>query len=101
MVLQVEDRGGKKDVYKSENDGELKIPVVVLIDDGSASASEIVAAAVSESADIPLIGVKSFGKRDELQTAEDFKDGSNFKYTAAKWLTPEGNWIHKGIKAGY
>ncbi|WP_440969700.1 S41 family peptidase [Peribacillus frigoritolerans] len=99
VVLQVEDRSGKKDVYKSENDGELKIPVVVLIDDGSASASEIVAAAVSESADIPLIGVKSFGK-GTVQTAEKpFKDGSNFKYTAAKWLTPEGNWIHKkGIK---
>ncbi|WP_336866220.1 S41 family peptidase [Peribacillus frigoritolerans] len=98
VVLQVEDRSGKKDVYKSENDGELKIPVVVLIDDGSASASEIVAAAVSESADIPLIGIKSFGK-GTVQTAEDFEDGSNFKYTAAKWLTPEGNWIHKkGIK---
>ncbi|MEK4065099.1 S41 family peptidase [Peribacillus sp. FSL R5-0717] len=98
VVLQVEDRSGKKDVYKSENDGELKIPVVVLIDDGSASASEIVAAAVSESAHIPLIGVKSFGK-GTVQTAQDFEDGSNFKYTAAKWLTPEGNWIHKkGIK---
>ncbi|YCI75019.1 S41 family peptidase [Bacillus sp. R1-10] len=98
VVLQVEDRSGKKQVEKSVNDGELKIPVVVLIDDGSASASEIVAAAVSESADIPLIGVKSFGK-GTVQTAENFKDGSNFKYTAAKWLTPEGNWIHKkGIK---
>ncbi|TKH05599.1 PDZ domain-containing protein [Peribacillus simplex] len=98
VVLQVEDRSGEKLVEKSKNDGELKIPVVVLIDDGSASASEIVAAAVSESADIPLIGVKSFGK-GTVQTAEDFEDGSNFKYTAAKWLTPEGNWIHKkGIK---
>ncbi|MFE4433721.1 lmo1851 family serine protease [Peribacillus butanolivorans] len=98
VVLQVEERSGKKDVYKSKNNGELKIPVVVLIDDGSASASEIVAAAVSESADIPLIGVKSFGK-GTVQTAQDFDDGSNFKYTAAKWLTPEGNWIHKkGIK---
>ncbi|WHY95534.1 S41 family peptidase [Peribacillus simplex] len=98
VVLQVEERSGKKEVYKSENDGELKIPVVVLIDDGSASASEIVAAAVSESADIPLIGVKSFGK-GTVQTAQPFEDGSNFKYTAAKWLTPEGNWIHKkGIK---
>ncbi|QOS89729.1 S41 family peptidase [Brevibacillus sp. JNUCC-41] len=98
VVLQVEERSGKKEVYKSKNDGELKIPVVVLIDDGSASASEIVAAAVSESADIPLIGVKSFGK-GTVQTAQDFEDGSNFKYTAAKWLTPEGNWIHKkGIK---
>jgi carboxyl-terminal processing protease len=98
VVLQVEDRSGKKQVEKSVNDGELKIPVVVLIDDGSASASEIVAAAVSESADIPLIGVKSFGK-GTVQQADYFEDGTNFKYTAAKWLTPEGNWIHKkGIK---
>ncbi|MEK4536997.1 S41 family peptidase [Peribacillus sp. FSL K6-1552] len=99
VVLQVEDRSGKKEVHKSKNNGELKIPVVVLIDDGSASASEIVAAAVSESADIPLIGVKSFGKGTVQTAAPDFEDGSNFKYTVAKWLTPEGNWIHKkGIK---
>ena len=62
--------------------------VVVLIDDGSASASEIVAAAVSESADIPLIGVKSFGK-GTVQSAQNFKDGSNLKFTAFKWLTPK------------
>lgn len=98
VILQVEDRNGKKKVYKSQNNGEMKLPVVVLIDDGSASASEIVAAAVSESADIQLIGVKSFGK-GTVQKAEDFEDGSNFKYTAEKWLTPKGNWIHKkGIK---
>ncbi|RFU65425.1 lmo1851 family serine protease [Peribacillus glennii] len=98
VILQVEDRAGKKEVIKSENNGELKKPMVVLIDKGSASASEIVAAAVSEAAGIKLIGEKSFGK-GTVQTAEDFKDGSNFKYTAAKWLTPKGNWIHKkGIK---
>ena len=94
VVLQVENRNGEKEVYKSENDGEFDLPVVVLIDNGSASASEIVAAAVSESADIPLIGVKSFGK-GTVQSAQDFKDGSNLKFTAFKWLTPEGNWIHK------
>ncbi|WP_110927815.1 lmo1851 family serine protease [Bacillus massiliglaciei] len=97
-LLQIEYRNGEKEVYKSENNGEFKKPVVVLVDDGSASASEIVAAAVSESAHIPLVGVKTFGK-GTMQTATDFKDGSNFKYTAAKWLTPNGNWIHdKGIK---
>ena len=94
VVLQVEDRNGKKEVYKSQNDGAFALPVVVLIDDGSASASEIVSAAVSESADIPLIGVKSFGK-GTVQNAQDFKDGSNLKFTAFKWLTPNGNWIHK------
>ncbi|WP_409301174.1 S41 family peptidase [Peribacillus sp. SCS-155] len=94
IVMQMEDREGKKQVSKSRNDGELKLPTVVLIDKGSASASEIVAAAVKESAGIQLIGEKSFGK-GTVQTAEDFEDGSNFKYTAAKWLTPDGNWIHK------
>lgn len=98
VILQVEDRTGKKEIIKSKNKGELKTPLVVLIDKGSASASEIVAAAVSEAAGIQLVGEKSFGK-GTVQTAEDFKDGSNFKYTAAKWLTPKGNWIHqKGIK---
>lgn len=94
IVLQVEDRNGNKEVYKSQNDGEFALPVVVLIDDGSASASEIVSAAVSESADIPLIGVKSFGK-GTVQNPQEFKDGSNLKFTAFKWLTPKGNWIHK------
>ncbi len=94
VVLQVENRKGEKEVYKSENNGEFDLPIVVLIDDGSASASEIVAAAVSESADIPLIGVKSFGK-GTVQSAQNFEDGSNLKFTAFKWLTPKGNWIHK------
>lgn len=94
IVLQVENRAGEKEVHKSENNGEFDLPVVVLIDDGSASASEIVAAAVSESADIPLVGVKSFGK-GTVQSAQNFKDGSNLKFTAFRWLTPEGNWIHK------
>ena len=84
----------KKKCYKSKNDGEFDLPIVVLIDDGSASASEIVSAAVSESADIPLIGVKSFGK-GTVQSAQNFEDGSNLKFTAFKWLTPKGNWIHK------
>lgn len=94
VVLQVEDRNGKREVYKSQNDGEFKLPVVVLIDEGSASASEIVSAALSESANIPLIGVKSFGK-GTVQSAQNFRDGSNLKFTAYKWLTPQGNWIHK------
>lgn len=94
VVLQVENRNGEKEIYKSENDGAFDLPVVVLIDNGSASASEIVSAAVSESAGIPLIGVKSFGK-GTVQSAQNFKDGSNLKFTAFKWLTPEGNWIHK------
>ena len=98
-IVQVEDRNGNKQASKANDKGyKFKLPTVVLIDEGSASASEIVAAALNESADIPLVGTKSYGK-GTAQSAIDFTDGSNLKFTYAKWLTPEGNWIHKkGIK---
>ncbi len=55
-------------------------------------------AALKESADVPLIGVKTFGK-GTVQSPKNLPDGSNLKLTTAKWLTPNGNWIHKeGIK---
>ncbi|MFE7152851.1 S41 family peptidase, partial [Heyndrickxia sporothermodurans] len=100
-ILQVEDRNGKREVVTAEDGKKIKVPVAVIIDKGSASASEIFAAAVSESAGIPLVGEKSFGK-GTVQTASDFKDGSNMKFTTAKWLTPNANWIHqKGIVPNY
>ncbi|WML47863.1 S41 family peptidase [Neobacillus sp. PS3-34] len=100
-LFKVEDRNGKVKVYGSQNEGNPDLPLVVLIDKGSASASEITAAAVKESAGVPLIGEKSFGK-GTVQTAQDFPDGSNLKFTMAKWLTPNGSWIHKkGIKPDY
>ncbi|OLS34343.1 S41 family peptidase [Bacillus sp. MRMR6] len=94
MILKVEDRNGKIKEHPSQNDGNPNFPLVVLIDKGSASASEILAAAVKESAGVSLVGEKSFGK-GTVQTAKDFQDGSNIKFTTAKWLTPNGNWIHK------
>jgi carboxyl-terminal processing protease len=94
IIVKEEDRNGKIKEIASQNEGNPDLPLVVLIDKGSASASEIFAAAVKESAGIPLIGEKSFGK-GTVQTAADFSDGSNLKYTIAKWLTPNGNWIHK------
>lgn len=98
VLFKVEDRSGNVKEYPSNNEANPNLPLVVLIDKGSASASEILAAAVKESAGVQLIGEKSFGK-GTVQTAQDFPDGSNIKYTTAKWLTPEGNWIHKkGIK---
>lgn len=98
-LFQVEDRSGNRQVSKATDTGyKFDLSTVVLIDEGSASASEIVAAALNESADIPLVGVKSYGK-GTAQSAIDFTDKSNLKFTYAKWLTPDGNWIHKkGIK---
>ena len=101
VLFQVEDREVNKQVLKSENKNVEQFPVVVLVDNGSASASEIVAAAVKESAGIKLVGETTFGK-GTVQTAKDLEDGSNIKYTTAKWLTPDGNWINKkGIKPDF
>ncbi|MEH7110312.1 S41 family peptidase [Bacillus sp. JJ1764] len=101
LIVKEEDRNGKIKEIPSQNEGNPNLPLVVLIDKGSASASEILSAAVKESAGVPLVGEKSFGK-GTVQTASNFKDGSNLKYTIAKWLTPNGNWIHKkGIKPDY
>jgi carboxyl-terminal processing protease len=94
VLFKVEDREGNIEEYGSENSNNHNLPLVVVIDKGSASASEILAGAVSESAGVPLVGEKSFGK-GTVQRAEDFSDGSNMKFTTEKWLTPEGNWIHK------
>ncbi|MFK2824131.1 S41 family peptidase [Bacillus sp. B190/17] len=94
VLFQVEDSTGKREKMVSDNKKKFTIPVVVLVDGGSASAAEIFAAAMKESAGVPIIGEKTFGK-GTVQTAEDFKDGSNMKFTTAKWLTPNGNWIHK------
>lgn len=93
LILQVEYRDGKKEVYRSKH-GKADFPIVVLVDDGSASAAEILAGALKESGNYPLVGTKTFGK-GTVQTTSEFSDGSNIKYTTAKWLTPNGNWIHK------
>lgn len=101
LLFKVEDRKGNVQEYPSAGKSEGDFPLVVLIDKGSASASEILAGAVSESAGVPLVGQTSFGK-GTVQRAENFKDGSNIKLTTEKWLTPKGNWIHQeGIKPDY
>ena len=97
-LFKMEDRKGNVVEYTSSGDEYEDIPLVVVIDKGSASASEIVAGAVSESAGVPLVGETSYGK-GTVQEPDDFEDGSNMKLTTGKWLTPNGNWIHeKGIK---
>lgn len=97
-IVQLQGRKGEPEIVLAENGKKYKLPIVVLIDNGSASASEILAGALKESAGATIVGLTSFGK-GTVQTVTQLPDGSNLKFTTGKWLTPNGNWIHeKGIK---
>ena len=96
-ILNVENRDGQIKTYKASKDyGTFKItePYVLLVNEGSASASEILAAALKESADAQLIGKKTYGK-GTVQSVIEVGENAELKYTIAKWLTPNKTWIHK------
>jgi len=80
---------------KSKGDAELaNIPLVVLINGGSASASEIVAGALQDLDLVTIVGETSYGK-GTVQELTYYTDDSSLKLTIAKWLTPKGNWVNK------
>lgn len=76
----------------------LNTPLIILINKGSASASEIVSGAMQDYHRATLVGDQSFGK-GTIQSAEDLGGGAGLHVTIAKWLTPNGTWVHKkGLK---
>ena len=97
VIYQLDTKGVVEQVYSRTKESR-NYKVVVLIDKASASASEILAAAMQESYGAKVIGTYSFGK-GTVQAAYQLKSGSTVKYTIQKWLTPNGNWVNKvGVK---
>jgi len=94
-TVVIEDFGQKQEqeVYKAEGNSRfVGYPIVILVNEGTASASEILAAALRDNRGVKLIGKTSYGK-GSVQTLEDLADGSSLKVTVADWLTPKGEHI--------
>ena len=98
LIVYTEDRYGNRTEYSCDGDRELEIPLAVLINGDSASASEIFAGAVKDYGIGILVGTTTFGK-GIVQRIVELSDGTAVKLTIAKYYTPKGNNIHdKGIE---
>src|SRR5699024_802163 len=94
--LQREDRSGHREKFYTDLDEKKDYPINILVDEGSASASEILAVAMKEVG-YDVVGKTTFGKgtvQQAVPLTED-KTGSTIKLTIYKWLSPEGNWINE------
>ena len=92
-VVYTEDKYGNRQDYTSSGDTYLDMPIAVLVDQNSASASEIFAGAIKDYNYGTLIGTKTFGK-GIVQTVFSLPEGDAIKITTAKYFTPDGNYIH-------
>lgn len=95
-VLSLEDNNGERNEIATSgeaNPNTEDFTVYILINEGSASASEVFAGAMDDLTGATIAGTQSFGKGVVQQTVE-FGDDSLLKYTNTKWLTPNGHWIH-------
>lgn len=99
-IVSMEDRYGNKEDYSSDKQ-TTSLPYVVLVNENSASAAEIMAAAVKDNTDNPVVGTNTFGK-GIVQMTEDIGDGSALKLTVMQYFSPNGTVIHKkGVEPDY
>lgn len=97
IIYQIQ-KDNKKVATKDKTSAKKEYPIAVLVNGGSASASEILAGAIKESYGGFVVGTKTYGK-GTVQQVKKLSDGSMIKYTVENWLTPDGNWINeKGIE---
>lgn len=93
LIVYTENKSGKRTEYKGTDGYELDIPIAVLVNGNSASASEIFAGAMQDYDKGEIIGTQTFGK-GIVQTIKPLTDGSAIKLTTAKYYTPNGQNIH-------
>lgn len=95
VVVRQENAKGKKESYSVKRTGQLlDMPMVVLINQGSASSSEILAGALRDYERAELVGETSFGK-GTIQEALELDQGAGLHVTTAKWLLPDGDWVNE------
>lgn len=100
LIYSLEDKNSKEDYY-DQTETSRDYPIVILINNNSASSAEILAAALKDSYGAVLVGQTSYGK-GKVQQTYDMEDGSMAKFTSARWLRPTGDCIdQKGIKPDF
>ena len=94
IIYKLEKSNKKVETKKDTTKEKRTYPIAVLVNAGSASASEILASAIKESYKGFVVGTNTYGKGTVQQTM-NLEDGSMIKYTIENWLTPNGNWINE------
>ncbi len=97
LIVYTEDKQGNRKEYKGQDNDEFNLPLAVIVNGNSASASEIFAGAIQDYGKGTIIGTQTYGK-GIVQTVKPLTDGSALKFTIAKYFTPKGQDIHgKGV----